>query len=220
MATRAGRAILKRRRAQGPEASLRVKQAPLCNAGTACLARETSTLCTARGARPRHRFLVLYWFEREEDPGEPRLGLAVPRATGNAVARNRIKRQLREVWTERLERCSRRPRLCLDRQARAAGGGRPRTVSTGSRSGSTRFSPRPRHEVRGRRRSLGLPLYAGALPGVGQCKYHPSCSQYAIDAYKEFGFFKGTLLAGWRLLRCNPWSRGGVDYARDQKVFK
>ena len=51
------------------------------------------------------------------------------------------------------------------------------------------------------------------------CKYHPSCSQYAIDAYKEFGLFKGTVLAGWRLLRCNPWSRGGVDYAHDQKVF-
>jgi uncharacterized protein len=51
------------------------------------------------------------------------------------------------------------------------------------------------------------------------CKYHPSCSQYAIDAFREFGFFKGTVLAVWRLLRCNPWSRGGVDYARDQKVF-
>jgi ribonuclease P protein component len=50
------------------------------------------------------RFLVLYWFEREDDPGEPRLGLAVPRSTGNAVARNRIKRQLRETWAERLER--------------------------------------------------------------------------------------------------------------------
>ena len=45
------------------------------------------------------------------------------------------------------------------------------------------------------------------------------CSQYAIDAYKEFGFFKGTVLAIWRLLRCNPWSRGGVDYAHDQQVF-
>ena len=41
---------------EGPEASLRVKQAPLCNAGTACLARETSMLCTARGARPRQGF--------------------------------------------------------------------------------------------------------------------------------------------------------------------
>jgi putative membrane protein insertion efficiency factor len=60
----------------------------------------------------------------------------------------------------------------------------------------------------------------GPLLGVGQCKYHPSCSQYAIDAYKEFGLFKGTVLAGWRLLRCNPWSRGGVDHARDQQVFR
>ena len=57
------------------------------------------------------------------------------------------------------------------------------------------------------------------LLGGGSCKYHPSCSQYAIDALKEFGLLKGTVLAAWRLLRCNPWSRGGVDYARDQRVF-
>jgi len=50
------------------------------------------------------RFLVLYWFARDDDPGEPRLGLAVPRAAGSAVARNRIKRQLRELWRARLER--------------------------------------------------------------------------------------------------------------------
>jgi len=56
-----------------------------------------------QGRSTSTRFLVLYWFEREEDSGEPRLGLAVPRAAGNAVARNRIKRQLREVWRERLE---------------------------------------------------------------------------------------------------------------------
>ena len=45
------------------------------------------------------------------------------------------------------------------------------------------------------------------------CKYHPSCSQYAIDALRKHGLVKGSALAGWRLLRCNPWSRGGVDYA-------
>ena len=44
----------------------------------------------------------MYWFDREEEPGEPRLGLAVPRAAGNAAARNKIKRQLREVWRARL----------------------------------------------------------------------------------------------------------------------
>jgi ribonuclease P protein component len=45
------------------------------------------------------RYLTLHWFAREDDPeGEPRLGLAVPKSVGNAVARNRIKRQLRETW--------------------------------------------------------------------------------------------------------------------------
>jgi ribonuclease P protein component len=45
------------------------------------------------------RYLTLHWFPREDDPdGAPRLGLAVPRAVGTAVARNRIKRQLRETW--------------------------------------------------------------------------------------------------------------------------
>jgi ribonuclease P protein component len=57
-----------------------------------------------QGRSASTRFLVLYWFAREEDGGEPRLGLAVSKGTGNAVARNRIKRQLREVWRERLER--------------------------------------------------------------------------------------------------------------------
>jgi ribonuclease P protein component len=50
------------------------------------------------------RFLVLYSFDREEREGDPRLGLAVPKAVGGAVVRNRIKRQLKELWRERIER--------------------------------------------------------------------------------------------------------------------
>jgi ribonuclease P protein component len=49
------------------------------------------------------RFLTLYWFHRDEEPGDPRLGLAVPKAAGTSVTRNRIKRQLREIWRSRLE---------------------------------------------------------------------------------------------------------------------
>ena len=50
------------------------------------------------------RFLTLYWFQRDEAIGAPRLGFAVPKAVGNAVVRNRIKRQLREIVRERLQR--------------------------------------------------------------------------------------------------------------------
>jgi ribonuclease P protein component len=46
------------------------------------------------------RSLTLHWFARDDPEGAPRLGLAIPRAVGSAVVRNRLKRQLRAVWTE------------------------------------------------------------------------------------------------------------------------
>ena len=51
------------------------------------------------------------------------------------------------------------------------------------------------------------------VAGAPTCKYHPSCSQYASDAMRKYGLVRGSLKATWRVLRCNPWSRGGVDYA-------
>ena len=43
------------------------------------------------------------------------------------------------------------------------------------------------------------------------CRYHPTCSNYAIIALREHGPWRGMLLATWRILRCNPWSDGGAD---------
>jgi uncharacterized protein len=57
-----------------------------------------------------------------------------------------------------------------------------------------------------------------ALPA--RCKYHPSCSEYAVQAVRRYGVMRGLVLAAWRLLRCNPWSHGGVDFVEDQKLFK
>ncbi|QBE48947.1 membrane protein insertion efficiency factor YidD [Leucobacter triazinivorans] len=49
-------------------------------------------------------------------------------------------------------------------------------------------------------------------PLYGQvCRYHPSCSRYAVEAYQLRGFTVGTLLTVWRLLRCNPFTPGGID---------
>ena len=53
----------------------------------------------------------------------------------------------------------------------------------------------------------------GRLTPEGTCKYHPSCTQYALDALRKYGLLKGSAKAAWRLLRCNPWSYGGVDFA-------
>ncbi len=58
-------------------------------------------------------------------------------------------------------------------------------------------------------------------PMLGQhCKYYPSCSEYAVQAVGRFGILRGLVLAGWRLLRCNPWSRGGYDPVEAQHLFK
>lgn len=51
----------------------------------------------------------------------------------------------------------------------------------------------------------------------GCCKYIPTCSNYAVQAIERFGAFKGTGLAVWRLLRCNPFSRGGYDPVPEKK---
>ena len=70
-----------------------------------------------------------------------------------------------------------------------------------------------------RLRYLGIALVQawrhsfGLLTPEGTCKYHPSCSQYALDALRKDGLLRGSLKTGWRLLRCNPWSHGGVDPA-------
>ena len=58
-------------------------------------------------------------------------------------------------------------------------------------------------------------------PALGErCKYYPSCSEYAAQAITRFGILRGLVLAGWRLLRCNPWSDGGFDPVEEQRLFK
>lgn len=53
--------------------------------------------------------------------------------------------------------------------------------------------------------------YISPLKRGATCKYIPTCSSYAIEALEKYGFFKGTLLSVWRILRCNPFSKGGYD---------
>jgi putative membrane protein insertion efficiency factor len=61
--------------------------------------------------------------------------------------------------------------------------------------------------------TIAIRIYQWTIrPLIGSnCRFHPSCSEYAIEALEIHGVWRGALLAGWRILRCNPWAPGGWD---------
>jgi uncharacterized protein len=58
--------------------------------------------------------------------------------------------------------------------------------------------------LRGYRKVIS-PLYGDV------CRYYPSCSRYTLEAIQEYGVIRGSLMGGWRILRCHPWAAGGID---------
>jgi putative membrane protein insertion efficiency factor len=74
-----------------------------------------------------------------------------------------------------------------------------------------------------RRLPIGLiRVYQRVLsPLLGpRCRYYPSCSEYAVQAIERYGILRGSVLAAWRLLRCNPFSHGGYDPVSEQSLFR
>ncbi len=63
----------------------------------------------------------------------------------------------------------------------------------------------------------GLPRF---LFPNGYCRFHPTCSEYGYQAIERYGVIKGGIMTAWRLLRCNPWSCGGIDEVPDNKKRK
>lgn len=73
-------------------------------------------------------------------------------------------------------------------------------------------------------RALALALIVGYQKVISpafprRCRYEPTCSRYAVEAIQQYGILRGLVLATWRLLRCNPFSRGGWDPVHAQRVF-
>jgi putative membrane protein insertion efficiency factor len=65
----------------------------------------------------------------------------------------------------------------------------------------------------------GYQRFVSPLLGA-RCKYYPSCSEYAVQAIGRYGILRGSVLAAWRLLRCNPFSHGGYDPVSEQTLFR
>jgi putative membrane protein insertion efficiency factor len=53
-----------------------------------------------------------------------------------------------------------------------------------------------------------------------RCRYEPTCSAYAVESIRRFGAARGTFLAVWRILRCNPFSHGGFDPVPERFTLK
>lgn len=64
----------------------------------------------------------------------------------------------------------------------------------------------------------GYQIVLSPLLGA-RCRYYPSCSSYGLTAITQHGPIKGTLLTLWRILRCNPWSNGGLDPVPAKKTW-
>ena len=68
-----------------------------------------------------------------------------------------------------------------------------------------------------------LPLHAYryvVAPNMApRCRYYPSCSAYGVQAVRELGIVRGTIVGAWRVMRCNPFSAGGVDELADRRLF-
>lgn len=62
--------------------------------------------------------------------------------------------------------------------------------------------------------------FISPLKGQGSCRFTPTCSQYALEAFSEWGFFVGFGLTVWRILRCNPFCKGGHDPVPKRKRRK
>ena len=95
-------------------------------------------------------------------------------------------------------------------------------MSSSASRGTT--PPAPHGFARAVRMALVTPIVvyqrviSPAIPR--RCKYEPTCSRYAVDAIRQYGILRGLVLAGWRLLRCNPLSHGGYDPVEAERVFR
>ena len=187
-----------------------------------------------QGRSKANRYLVLYAFPRETELEEvesqdgPRLGLSVSRRVGGAVDRTKVKRLLREAFWAEAERLPpgsdyvvvARPdsRELAEREGMAG----IRSLACRARRRAAR-GPKGGGVMIAARRIALVPIrvyqrvISPAFPR--RCKYHPTCSAYAVQAIESYGILRGALLASWRLLRCNPFSHGGYDPVSAQTLF-
>ena len=155
-----------------------------------------------QGTSFANRFLVMY--VKKNQLGRNRIGISVSKKVGNSVVRHHLARLIRESYRLHEEefQCGMdvvviarvNAKNCTYFEIEGA------LLHLGNRKMKTVLIK-------------GIRFYQKYLSPLKRvhCPYTPTCSQYGLEAIQKYGAFKGSLLALWRILRCNPFSHGGYD---------
>lgn len=161
-----------------------------------------------------NRYLIMYILPNECSGN--RLGISVSKKVGNSVVRHRITRLIRESY--RLHADKIYPEYDIVVVARVAANGRSYKEIESAFLHLLKLHHLLKQgwllKIIKRFFILCIRFYQkflSPLKGGATCRYRPCCSQYALEAVEKHGPIKGMLLAVWRVLRCNPFSKGGYD---------
>ena len=145
-----------------------------------------------------------------------KVGFSVSKKVGNAVTRNKVKppaRMLPALSGGCEKRPVRRRRQTLSRCCQLFLAAEGCALPAEKARCSSNTAEKPRCAMK-RALLWGIQFYRSAISpykGGPRCRYTPTCSQYAQTAIERYGAVKGARLAAWRVLRCNPFSKGGYD---------
>jgi putative membrane protein insertion efficiency factor/ribonuclease P protein component len=161
--------------------------------------------------------LVIY-LKRDEAAPYARFGFVVAKTVGGAVKRNLVKRRLRAIAREFLAQLE----VKVDVVVRQAAFGVSNRLRRGPQKDSQTVNLvyviwlAPRNLV-----VLFLKFYRKAIsPLYGDvCRYYPTCSAYGLEQFQQRGVILGVIFTTFRILRCNPWSQGGVDRVKPGSGF-
>ena len=151
---------------------------------------------------------------KKNDASSNRIGISVSKKVGNSIVRHRLTRLIRESYRLQEERFRCGLDIIVIARIGAKGKDYKDIVGAMLHLGHLHKIIDEGERIMKKILLTGIRFYQrylSPIKGGSTCKFYPTCSQYAKEAIEKYGALKGGRLAVWRILRCNPFTRGGYD---------